>query len=265
MRLTVCELPESRDQFQNAWKALQAHIDAMESELVLLPEMPFSKWLPATKVDSAQAWEEAVSSHDRWEKKLDALTPATVLGSRPTFTDNRRLNEGFVWTADEGTSLVHQKRYLPDEPGYWEASWYEMGDAEFSPVNCGNATCGFLICTDLWAAEQARQYGRDGVDLIVNPRATEQRTTGKWRVGARSMSIISGAYLASSNRVTLSDDRTADRPFGGSGWIVDPDGTVVAETSRAQPFATVDIDLEAAAAAKSTYPRPAFNTRPQQR
>lgn len=38
-------------------------------------------------------------------------------------------------------------------------------------------------------------------------------------------------------------------------WIIDPEGAVVATTSGREPFATVDIDLELARNATSTYPR----------
>ena len=62
--------------------------------------------------------------------------------------------------------------------------------------------------------------------------------------------------MTSSNRVTIKDEPSV--VFGGEGWIVDPDGAVIARTTRNQPFVTVGIDLDAAERAKETYPRPAF-------
>jgi len=47
----------------------------------------------------------------------------------------------------------------------------------------------------------------------------------------------------------------AGDPFGGQGWIIDPDGNVLAVTSDAEPFATGDVDLAQSAEAKTTYPR----------
>lgn len=263
MRLTVCELPEDRSAFDDAWTALTEHVAAADADLVVLPEMPFAGWLPATRAVDGDAWREAAAAHDRWLDRAEELAPATVVGSRPTVGDDGRLNEGFVRPAGGETRLVHRKRYLPEEPGYWEASWYESGSEPFSLVTAAGVGCGFLICTDLWAGEQAREYGASGAELLVNPRATEARTTEKWRVGARNAAIVAGAFLASSNRVTVADDPQEESPFGGHGWIVDPDGTVLAETSRTQPFVTVDVDLEAADRAKETYPRPALNDRPE--
>jgi N-carbamoylputrescine amidase len=43
--------------------------------------------------------------------------------------------------------------------------------------------------------------------------------------------------------------------MGGLGWVVDPDGQVLATTSREQPFVTVEVDLRLAEQARHTYPR----------
>lgn len=43
--------------------------------------------------------------------------------------------------------------------------------------------------------------------------------------------------------------------FGGGGWVVDPDGGLLAATSAAEPFVTVEADLNAADGAKGSYPR----------
>jgi N-carbamoylputrescine amidase len=43
--------------------------------------------------------------------------------------------------------------------------------------------------------------------------------------------------------------------FAGEGWIVDPEGEVLALTCDAEPFVTLEIDLSRARAAKGTYPR----------
>lgn len=257
MRVTVCELPEDRTAFEYAWNDLVDHVATEESDLVLLPEMPFAPWLPVSPNSDSAAWKQAVTDHNEWITRFDALAPATVLLSRPTIRHDRRLNEGLMWTPAGGAETTHEKRYLPEETGFWEATWYDSGERDFSPVECAGALTGFLICTDLWAVEEARRYGQAGAHLIVNPRATEATTLEKWRAGAQATSVVSGSFVASSNRATVEDDRS-DVIFGGEGWIVDPDGTMIARTSRSQPFVTVDINLDVSEQAKETYPRPAF-------
>lgn len=259
VRLTVCELPDFRDRtaFENRFDALAAHVAAHDTDLVILPEMPFAPWLAArdpVDADVPAAWSDAIDSHGEWIDRLDGLAPATVVGSRPIRRNGRRRNEGFVWTPAEGARGVHEKAYLPDEPGFHEASWYGAGEGPFDPVSAGGLDTGILVCTDLWASDEVRGYGRAGVDLLANPRVTEQRTVEKWLAGARTMSVLSGAYLASSNRAGRADGVT----FGGTGWVTSPDGTVLARTDPDNPFATVDIDPAVAERAKATYPRDAL-------
>jgi N-carbamoylputrescine amidase len=105
-----------------------------------------------------------------------------------------------------------------------------------------------------------RAYGRAGADLLVNPRVTEQRTLDKWLAGARTMSVLSGTYLASSNR----SGKTERVSFGGGGWVTSPDGTVLARTDADHPYATTEIDPTVVETAQSTYPRDALRRADQQ-
>lgn len=263
VRVTVCELPDFESPaFESQFDALVNHVERAGSDLVVLPELPFGPWLPArdpADADVTAEWETAIELHREWIDRLDALEPATSIGSRPAVHDGTRFNEGFTHSAD-GTDGFHLKSYLPDEPGFWEASWYEAGDGDFDPLDCAGLDVGMLVCTDLWASHEVRAYGRTGVDLLVNPRVTEQQTLEKWLAGSRTMGVLAGAYLASSNRSGTADGTT----FGGSGWITSPDGTVLKRTDSDHPFATVDIDPSVAESAKSTYPRDALGRATEQ-
>jgi predicted amidohydrolase len=182
-----------------------------------------------------------------------------VIASRPVGRSNDRRNEGFVASPDTGYSPVRHKYYLPDEEGFWEARWYERGEGTFPLTQAGPATVGLLICTELWFLERARVYGRAGAHLLAKlarsaiavPRATGKPTLAKWLIGGRAAAVVSGAYVGSSNK--RSDDPAVD--LGGEGWLVGPDGEVLALTSPASPAVTVSIDLAHAEAAKRTYPR----------
>ena len=100
--------------------------------------------------------------------------------------------------------------------------------------------------------DESRRYGLRGVDIIAVPRVTPASSRERWLVGGRSAAIVSGAFCLSSNRSGIS---VAGDPFGGQGWVIDPDGGVLAVTSDAEPFATRVLDLAQATAAKTTYPR----------
>ena len=254
MRVTVCELPDGEAALARAWDRLADRTHRDGSDLVVLPEMPFGPWCAVSHDYDEAAWRGAVESHDRWLERLRDLAPAAVLSTRPTTAGGRRRNEAFVMD-DSGYRAVHHKRFLPDEEGFWEAHWYEPGDGDFTPATLGAARVGVLICTEQWSMAHAQRYGKQGVHVIATPRCTGRDTVEKWVTGGRAVAIVSGAYSASSNR----SDPTGDGDFGGGGWVIDPDGRVLALTSAADPVTTVEVDLAAAAAAKRTYPRYALD------
>ena len=163
-----------------------------------------------------------------------------------------RHNEGFSWDMQGGYQPAHRKFYLPDEADFWEASWYQRGEDDFTPLQLGSLRLGFQICTELWFMQRARAYGQQGVHLLLNPRAAGGATRQKWLVGGQAAAVISGAFCLSSNKATPSDSSLW---LGGMGWIVSPDGDVLGLTSAEQPYVTVEIDPQEAERAKHTYPR----------
>lgn len=252
LRVTVCQLPDDRAAFEREWTLLCAHVDSASSDLVLLPELPFARWFATQPEFDEAVWRDTIREHQAWRKRLPELGAAHVLGSEPGEEGGRRLNRGFVHYPGGAYVLPHEKRYLPDEEGFWEAHWYEAGNGAFEPVEIGEAKVGFQICTDIWTFEESRKLGRAGTDIIVAPRATPLESRERWLVAGRAAAICAGAFCLSSNRSGEGDDGAR---FAGLGWIIDPDGEVLARTTDCSPFVTCDIDLGQARAAKETYPR----------
>jgi N-carbamoylputrescine amidase len=253
LKITVCELPNDFTVFENTSEQLVSHVSYEGSEIVLLPEMPFSPWLAQSKNFDANQWEAAVENHKQWISRLGELAPALVVSTRPVTSSGTRNNLGYVWEAAKGMQDVHAKYYLPDEKAFWEASWYQRGDGTFTPIETSKGKFGFLICTELWFNRHARQYGKEGVHFLVCPRATPKTTANKWVVGGQTAAVVSGAYCLSSN---LGGTTPAGGDFAGVGWIIEPEeGKVMGLTSLEQPFLTLDVDLAQAEKAKKTYPR----------
>jgi predicted amidohydrolase len=251
MKVTVCELANDPSELAGDWEALVRHVRAEASDLVLLPEVPFHPWIARTDHFDPAVWQASVEAHDRWMGRLAELSPAVVASSRPIVQEGKRLNQGYFWEAGHGYRPVHAKVYLPDEKGFWEASWYDRGEREFSVVGTSKARIGFLICTEIWFNVHAREYARQGIHLLVCPRATPAPSVDKWIAGGRTAAVVSGAFCLSSN---FGGDN--GMPWGGSGWIIEPEeGEVLGLTSPGQPFLTLEIDLGVAEAAKQTYPR----------
>jgi N-carbamoylputrescine amidase len=253
MKVTVCELPNEATDLEQAWGQLVAHVQEHSSELVLLPEMPFFRWLAHTREVDANRWEQAVAAHEAWIARLADLASATVISTRPVTLNGKRQNAGYIWEPGHGDRILHTKYYLPDEPGFWEASWYERGAGDFSLADTSKGKVGFLICTEIWFIAHAREYGKQGMQILVCPRATPNPTAPKWVTGGQAASVVSGAFCLSSN---LTGKTPEGGDYAGVGWIIEPgEGKVLGLTSSEQPFLTLDIDLGEADRAKKTYPR----------
>ena len=256
MRATVCELPCQPALLEADWAALCAHTRAERSDLVLLPEFAFVEPVWETLPPKPARWDAAVALSDAWQARLHALDTDWVVGARPVTVGGQRFNEGFAWSRQGGYLPLRRKFHLPDEPGGWEAHWFERGDAAFPRLQAGALGFGLNICSELWALDTYGAYAAlGGVQAILSPRATAAATTAKWLAVGTVAAVRTGAYSLSSNRVDA-----AAGTYGGAGWAISPDGALLARTTPAQPFCTVDLDLQAVAAAQDTYPRYVFST-----
>lgn len=252
MRVTVCQLPDAPDAFEAAWKQLASHVAEHATEVLLLPEMPAPPWFCAPAETDPTVWQEAIRAHDELIERVPELGVAHVVTSRPAERDGGRVNQAIAWSADKGVRMIHEKRFLPDEPGWHEARWYQPGTRPFQLASIGGLRMGTQVCTDVMFNEHARAYGRDGAHLILVPRASEGAE--RWSVACRMAAVASGAYVLSSNRGGPGH-RDASITWGGEGMVVDPEGRVLARTTQDTPFVTVDVDPAVAEAAKETYPR----------
>jgi N-carbamoylputrescine amidase len=256
MRVTVCELPHEPEALAAAWAALCEHTVRHASELVLLPEFAMVEPVWQDEIFDAARWADAEAIGEVWRHRLAELRVAHVVGTRPATIDGRRFNQGFLWSASRPTPL-RSKFYLPNEPGNWEAYWFDRGDPDFPEYSAGACKFGLNICTELWALETYASYAARGVQIILSPRATAAATTTKWLSIGVVAAVRSGAFSISSNRV----DPTG--ACGGVGWIIDPYGTIMALTTGDAPFATVVIDLSASATARDDYPGYVFSRKRQ--
>jgi N-carbamoylputrescine amidase len=255
MRVTVCELPHEPETLAAAWAALCEHTVRHSSELVLLPELAMVDPVWEDELFDAARWAAAEALSETWSLRLLELRVAHVVGTRPITIDGRPFNQGFLWSASGVLMPLRSKFYLPDEPGCWEARWFDRGNSDFTEYHVDAWSFGLNICTELWAVETYAAYAARGVPVILSPRATAAATTAKWLSVGVVAAVRSGAFSLSSNRV----DPTG--AGGGVGWIIDPYGAILARTTLDAPFATVDIDLSVSAAARDDYPCYVLNGR----
>ena len=254
MKVTVCQIHPHADAITKQVQALKDHIHEQGTDFVLLPEMCFSPWLAADKETDEGRWHEACKNHLAFIEGMSDWGISAILGTRPIVLDSgERRNQAYLWTAEmQCPEKVHDKYYLPNEEGYWEATWYDRGEKVFESAQWGETRIGTQICTEMWYYEWARHFAREGVDLLCVPRATPHSSTDKWLAGGQAAAVCSGAYCLSSNLWYPPGEK---EDCGGLAWIIDPEGEVLATTHMDSPFATVEIDLNYARASKQTYPR----------
>lgn len=256
MRVTVCELPHELDALEAAWRGLCDHTAAQRADLVVLPEFVFVEPLWLLERFDPVAWAHAEEVATLWLQRLPDLGVRHAIGTRPVTDGAGHFNEGFLWSADGspgGTTVaLRRKHFLPDEPGAYEARWFDRGAADFPVYHAGDLAFGLNICTELWALDVVARYADQPPTAIVAPRATAASTTGKWLSVGTVAAVASGCYCLSSNRVQ------SDGACGGVGWIIEPDGALIARTSSLEPFITRDIDPARSRRARATYPRYVF-------
>lgn len=251
LRLAVCEAPAELDPDGESWRTFAGQVRSAHADIVLLDEMPFGRWIATCTTPDETTLVQSARDHEAGLARLAELETPVVLGTRPVRDAGGWVNQAFVWERGKDAVPVHTKQFFPDEAGYHEARWFARGQTHFRTIDVAGARIGFLICTEVMFNEWARWYGRQGADLIVVPRVTPRPSTRRWRTAMSMAAIVSGAWVASSNR---SGTDAAGQEFGGAGWIVDPEGDVVVETSPESPVVAAEVHVARARQARSAYP-----------
>lgn len=251
IHLGVCEAAAELLPGSPEWELLASEVRAARPDVFLLNEMPFGRWVALAPTPDREALIACQRLHDEGMAHLGELGCPAVLGSRPAFEDGRSVNEGFLWQPGAPTVVVHTKQFFPNEEGYFEERWFDRGVRCFGVAETQGLRIGFLICTDVMFNEWARHYGRIGAEVIVVPRATPTPSLSRWEAAVRMAAIVSGCYVASSNRAGAD---TTGQAFGGRGWVVDPFGELVAETTTDTPVVSAVVNPELVVRAKREYP-----------
>ena len=83
MKVTVCELSDNEHKFIDDWKELKIHLDQNKPDLLLLPEMPFSKWIATEKKVNNESRIQSVEKHERWIIEMEQLNAKQIVYSKP--------------------------------------------------------------------------------------------------------------------------------------------------------------------------------------
>src|SRR5689334_13008870 len=117
MKVTVCELSDDEKSFRHDWEALSDHIDEHQPDLLLLPEMPFGRWIAYDRNVNAGAKHEFVEKHEQWLPRMEQLNVSLIVYSKPVFHGDKYFNTACLYEEGRGHQKLHSKAFFPEEPG----------------------------------------------------------------------------------------------------------------------------------------------------
>lgn len=251
VRVAVAEVAPKLMPGSGDWERLAKELQAIDAEIFIFNELPFGSWISSEMEFDEDVFDASVAAHDAALEALNTLGVPNILGSRITIQDEIRVNSGFLWTKDNGLQDFYTKQHIPFSPGYWESSWYEPGPRKNPIIEVAGLKIGMLICTDIMFNEHARTYGRGGADLIAVPRATPPIARDFFDAALTMGAVMSGCYVASSNRTGVNDLGEA---FEGRGCIYNPAGQIVAQTNMFTNVTFHDVDTDVVTWKQNLYP-----------
>jgi N-carbamoylputrescine amidase len=231
------------------WVSLRDSVTAVHPDILVTNELPFGPWIAEGAAFSNHEAQLSLRAHQNGLEGLIALGLPAVISSRPVWNGGRLANEAFV--LENGvTRPLHRKQYFPNEHGWFECEWYAGDGSGFVVAEVLGIKLGVLLCTEAMFNERARAYGKQKASLIVLPRASGVDIES-WKIAGAMASLVSGAYVVSSNRIGRTKGGTQ---FGGVGFAYAPQGRLLAVTSAAHPLGTMELDPNKSASAQSDYP-----------
>lgn len=226
------------------------HARASGAELAVLPEIPLNPWSPATK--NRRDEDAEPPNGPRHQVQSDAARTAGIalVGGaiiRDPATGVRR-NTALVFDATGKLIGTFSKLHIPCEPGFWESSHYDPGVEPARPIRGVGLPFGVQICSDANRPEGTHLLGAFGAELVVVPRATEQKTYDRWKTVFRANALTSALFVMSVNRPAPEQDVL----IGGPSVAFSPDGKCLLETTDA--VGIVQIDHASIEKARIDYP-----------
>ncbi|MEP7075101.1 MAG: carbon-nitrogen hydrolase family protein [Acidobacteriota bacterium] len=249
LKIAFVEWPEALSTDNEQWADVKNSVAAAAPDILVTNELPFGPWLAEGPTFSEDEACESLRAHEKGSKGLVDLGVPAIISSRPVWNGKRLANEAFV--VENGVSrTLHRKQHFPNEHGWFETEWYAGDSSGFEVADILGIKVGVLLCTEAMFNERARAYGKQKASLLVIPRATGIDKKS-WRIAGAMASLVSGAYIVSSNRVGRS---RGGLRFGGGGFAYAPHGRLTALTDPANPVRTFELDPEVSRLAQREYP-----------
>ncbi len=249
LRIGFVEWPEGFSTDHPKWAELRDSVRELGPDILVTNELPFGAWIAEGAVFSEDEARLSIGAHEKGLEGLIDLGLTAVISSRPVWNGKKLANEAFV-VENRTVRALRRKQYFPNEAGWFESEWYAGDDSRFAVAEVRGIRVGVLLCTEAMFNERARAYGRQKASLIVIPRASGVDVES-WKIAGAMASLVSGAYVVSSNRVGMGKGGAR---FGGGGYAYAPHGRLLAVTDATHPVQVLELDSSVAEAAQREYP-----------
>jgi predicted amidohydrolase len=220
------------------------------ADLAVLPELPLNTWRPATKDPKDEDAEPMEGPRAQAQARAAREAGIGLVGGiiHRDLETGRRTSRVLVIDRSGEVVATYEKLHLPQEPGFWETSHYEPGTEAPQRIDAFGMPIGVQVCSDTNRPEGSHLLGAQGVEAILIPRATEERTYQRWKIAFRANALTSCGYVLSVNR----PDPEEGVLIGGPSIAVDPNGTVMLETN--DQVAIVTLESRVVSVARTAYP-----------
>jgi len=182
-------------------------------------------------------------------------------------------NAAAIIDADGSILGVYRKMHVPDDPLYYEKTYFAPGDTGFRAWQTRYARIGVLICWDQWFPEAARLTALQGAQILFYPTAigwhpSEKAEYGNsqhesWQLIQRSHAVANGCYVCAANRIGIEKVLGPDgKPvndqgieFWGQSFVAAPNGQIIAKAaSDKEEVLIADCDLEEVEFSRTHWP-----------
>jgi predicted amidohydrolase len=265
---------DSRQAVVDRMCGLLRDADGQGAQFVVFPELAlttfFPRWYYEDRMEADQWFEYEMPSAGT----QPLFECATTLGLGMSFGYAERTPDGHHFNTsilvDPAGRIVgkYRKVHLPGHADYdperahqhLEKRYFEPGDLGFPVWRFMDGIFGMMICNDRRWPEAYRVMGLQGVEVITlgfNTPSANSQTAGEdtaQRIFHHKLSVQAGAYQNSTWVVAVAKAgvENGHRLFGAS-VIVDPNGSIVAETETEGDEVIVHrCDLDATVFGKQT-------------
>jgi agmatine deiminase len=221
------------------------------AQIVCLQELYRTRYFPQEEKQDASGLAETVPGEStkvfsELAKKHKIVIIVPLFEKHP---DGKYYNSAVVIDADGKIMDAYHKVHVPQDPLFYEKSYFEAGDLGYKVYQTAYACIGVLICYDQWFPEAARINALKGADIIFYPTAIgwiKGHTSADgdwhdaWKTVQRAHAIVNGVHIAAVNRV----GEEGQLKFWGGSFVCDSFGTILGETSNEkEEVVVVKVDL----------------------